>query len=108
MFVLEREAPVRLNKRRFSMSSYINQNRPWKDVAPTGRMLRPSAVVERTGLSKSSIYELIKRGDFPPFVKLSARASVMPEAWLHAFISARAARAISKALPSDDRGEVTQ
>ncbi|WP_068316369.1 helix-turn-helix transcriptional regulator [Aliiruegeria sabulilitoris] len=52
-------------------------------------MLRPAEVVERTGLSRSQIYQMIKDGVFPPFIKLSERASAMPEAWLDAFIALR-------------------
>jgi prophage regulatory protein len=90
------------------MSSNTKLNRPWEGVAPRGAMLRPSVVVERTGLSKSSIYEMISEGRFPPFVKLSARASAMPEAWLNAFISAKAADAICNNRPLDRNGEVVQ
>jgi len=70
---------------------------PWVGCPPNGRMLRPSQVFERTGLSKSQVYALIADGLFPPFVKLSARASAMPEAWLDCFISERARLAIAAA-----------
>lgn len=33
---------------------------------------------------------MIGEGRFPPFLKLSARASAMPEAWLDAFIKTQA------------------
>ncbi|MBD3821176.1 MAG: AlpA family transcriptional regulator [Thiotrichales bacterium] len=41
----------------------------------TNKVLRLPAVIEKTGLSRSSIYRLIQEGKFPPPVKLSARAS---------------------------------
>ena len=63
---------------------------PWKSVEPTGRLLRPADVVDRTGLSRSQIYQMISEERFPPFIKLSTRASAMPEAWLNAFIQMRA------------------
>ena len=31
-------------------------DQPWTEIKPAGRMLRPSAVVEMTGLSRSLIY----------------------------------------------------
>ena len=59
---------------------------PWNHVAPTGKMLRPQEVMTRVGLSRSQIYQMISEGRFPPFVKLSERASAMPEVWLDAFV----------------------
>ncbi|WP_170438378.1 helix-turn-helix transcriptional regulator [Ruegeria arenilitoris] len=59
---------------------------PWQNVQPTGRLLRPAEVVEKIGLSRSQIYQMISEGRFPPFIKLSDRASAMPESWLSAFV----------------------
>jgi len=50
--------------------SQPTQDKPWATVRPTGRMYRPSAVVDRTGLSRSQIYQMISDGRFPPFVPL--------------------------------------
>ena len=69
---------------------------PWKNLEPTGRLLRPADVVDRTGLSRSQIYQMISEERFPPFIKLSTRASAMPEAWLNAFIEMRVHRAIDR------------
>ncbi len=71
-------------------------NQPWRAVEPNGRMLRPNDVVERTGLSRSQIYQMISEERFPPFIKLSTRASAMPEAWLNAFIEMRVRRALDR------------
>ena len=38
------------------------------------RVLRLPAVMERTGLSKASIYRLIKSDDFPAAIRLTSRA----------------------------------
>jgi prophage regulatory protein len=38
-------------------------------------ILRLPSVKARIGLSKTQIYELVKRGEFPPPFKLSVRAS---------------------------------
>ncbi|MXQ08020.1 AlpA family phage regulatory protein [Alphaproteobacteria bacterium GH1-50] len=67
----------------------------WTEVPPTGRLLRPAEVCERVGLSRSQVYELIRRGEFPPFIKLSPGTSAMPEAWLDQFIVAKARDAVS-------------
>ncbi|WP_217356925.1 AlpA family transcriptional regulator [Ruegeria sp. HKCCA4812] len=65
-------------------------DRSWSDVVPGGQMLRPQEVVSRVGLSRSQIYQMISEGRFPPFIKLSERASAMPETWLDAFVQDRA------------------
>lgn len=39
------------------------------------RIIRIREVIEITGLSRSSIYLLIKKGEFPAQVKLSTRSS---------------------------------
>lgn len=80
----------------------------WEKIDPAGKMLRIREVVHMTGLSRSQIYALIAEGQFPPLVKLSARASALPEAWLNAFISAKAADAINHRPSSDRKEEVTQ
>ncbi len=75
---------------------------PWKNLEPTGRLLRPADVVDRTGLSRSQIYQMISEERFPPFIKLSTRASAMPEAWLNAFIEMRVRRAVDRpGYPTD-------
>ena len=73
-------------------ASNENAGHPWKGLSPTGRLLRPGEVVERTGLSRSQIYQMISEERFPPFIKLSTRASAMPEVWLDAFVVMRAGR----------------
>ncbi len=82
----------------------------WTRIRPEGRMLRPKEVADRLGLSRSQIYEMIARGEFPPFVKLSARASALPESWLSAFLTFRTFAFPSNQGPGDrefaSRGEV--
>ena len=71
-----------------------SQNRPWESLKPKGQMLRPQQVIEKSGLSRTQIYQMIAEQRFPPFVKLSTRASAMPENWLTAFFEQRAEMAI--------------
>ncbi len=70
----------------------------WCEIEPSGRLLRPSEVIRKTGLSRSQIYQMISEGRFPPFLKLSERASAMPEAWLNAFVATCAKNAVLKAV----------
>jgi prophage regulatory protein len=79
------------------MTTYA-ENPPWHGMEPSGRLLRPSEVSKVTGLSRSQLYQMISEGRFPPFLKLSFRASALPEAWLNAFIGARAREAIAAAI----------
>ena len=73
----------------------MTDNAPnWKDLAPEGRLLRPSEVASHTGLSKSQIYQMIKDGEFPPFIKIGKRASALPQSWLDAYVSYHATRAL--------------
>jgi prophage regulatory protein len=53
----------------------------------TNKALRLPAVIEKTGLSRSSIYRLIQDGKFPPPVKLSARASAWFEHDINEWLS---------------------
>ncbi len=88
------------------MSNPDEQSRqPWLTCKPTGRLLRPSDVISRTGLSRSQIYQMISEERFPPFIKLSTRASAMPEAWLNAFIEMRVRRALDRPVepPADSQ-----
>lgn len=42
------------------------------------RLLRLPEVIERTGLSRSSLYQRINQGTFPRPIKLGQRASAWP------------------------------
>ncbi len=54
-------------------------------------VLRLSAVIEVTGLSKSTIYALIKLGDFPLPIKLGERSVGWLESEVQDWLSARMA-----------------
>jgi prophage regulatory protein len=55
------------------------------------RILRSRDVRERTGLATSSVYDLIKRGNFPRPVRISARSVGWPENEIDDFIADRIA-----------------
>lgn len=56
------------------------------------RFLRLEAVIERVGLQRSAIYELMAEGDFPQGVPLTKRATGWPEHEVTAWQRARMAR----------------
>jgi prophage regulatory protein len=55
------------------------------------KFLRLPAVVERTGLNRATIYEMIARGDFVKPVKIGARAIAFPENEIEDWASERMA-----------------
>ena len=63
---------------------------PEKNQHPL-RLLGRKEVQERTGLSRSTIYQKISRREFPAPVPLSARAVAWPEASIDAWIRERIA-----------------
>ena len=55
-------------------------------------VIRLSAVISKTGLSRSTIYALQKIGDFPPSIKLSERSVGWLENEVDEWIAKRAER----------------
>jgi prophage regulatory protein len=58
------------------------------------RIERLSEVIPRTGLSRSTIYNLINEGSFPTKIKLGARAIGFLEADIDAWILSKVAGAL--------------
>ena len=57
------------------------------------RHLRLPAVIEATGLSRSTIYDKMRDGTFPQPVKLSMRAVAWPESVIKDWLAGRERRA---------------
>lgn len=55
----------------------------------TQRYLRRPAVEDLTGLSRSTIYALMSRGQFPRPVRLTARAVAWPESIVADWLASR-------------------
>jgi prophage regulatory protein len=57
------------------------------------RLIRLKAVLDRTGLSRSVVYDLMSKGEFPRPAKAycGARSNVWPEAEIDAWVEARVA-----------------
>jgi len=57
------------------------------------KLIRLPEVINRTGLSRSSIYQLMRTGDFPENIKLSQRSvaweSRAIDEWIHLKISGK-------------------
>lgn len=53
------------------------------------RHLRRRAVEDITGLSRSTIYDMMSRGEFPRPVKLTAKAVGWPEGAVAAWLESR-------------------
>ena len=66
---------------------------------PPISLLRLPAVLAHTGLKKTTLYLLIKRGEFPPSLPLTERTKAWRsdeiEAWIHARIEKSKAVQIS-------------
>lgn len=52
-------------------------------------LIRRKEVERRTGLSRSTLYALISSGDFPPPVRITARAVAWPESHVENWITQR-------------------
>lgn len=61
------------------------------------RMLRMRTVTELTGLSRSTIYLKMTRGEFPNAVKLGARAVAWPQSAIENWMQERIAAGRSAA-----------
>ncbi len=57
---------------------------------PSDRIARMPHACEITGLSRSTLYRLVKTGELPAPIKLSAQAIGWRESDLHQFIAKRA------------------
>lgn len=62
-----------------------------KQVAPVERFLRLREVISRTGRTRSSLYEDIKRGKFPANVAIGRRAVAWTESSISEWIAAHVA-----------------
>lgn len=74
------------------MTLLVNQLKAAQAVTTERRLLRLQAVREATGLGRSSLYSLIKRGEFPNSIKLTERTvawdSAAVAAWIHERVNA--------------------
>ena len=67
------------------------------------RVLRMPAVMERTGLSRASIYRLIHADDFPVAIRLGSRAVGWPAQQIDEWIASREKVRSDSAIRGADR-----
>lgn len=53
------------------------------------RLLPPAVVMERTSLSRPTLWRMVRRGDFPPSISISPGRVAWPESQVNAWIAAR-------------------
>lgn len=72
--------------------AHANPHRTTTVQTQQTKIIRLPAVMERTGLSKPYIYQMIKRGEFPASVRIAPRYAGWIESevetWLHQRIAA--------------------
>lgn len=68
----------------------VSENRP---QVPRDRLLRLPDVEAATGLKKSTLYLLMKRGEFPRCVQVTPRCVAWPESAVLHWVQARIAQA---------------
>ena len=57
------------------------------------KLLRLPQVLNTVGISKSTLYQLVARGDFPKPIKIGQRTSAWPESAIRQWIEQRIAAA---------------
>lgn len=74
----------------------MQHHRDWSNAPITGPIFRPQECANYLGISISSFYELVSRGELPPLLKLTqrGRASGLPKGWLDIVIADRASQAV--------------
>lgn len=53
------------------------------------RLLPPAVVMDRTSLSRPTLWRMVRRGDFPPSISISPGRVAWPESAVNAWIAAR-------------------
>lgn len=63
---------------------------PWADLAPAFPLIRLAQFCADSGLTQSTVYEMIAEGTFPKPIKIGPRAVAWPRAWIDAWMNWRA------------------
>ena len=65
----------------------------------TDQMLRPSEVMARTGLSRTTLWRRVRAGTFPPPTELGANAIGWPASAISAWLTSRPQRTYGAVTP---------
>lgn len=74
------------------MAEQLEHHAQWAVSQRVEKLLRRPEVEARTGLSRSTIYDWIKRGEFPQPVKLGTRLVAWRESDVTAWLESRETR----------------
>ncbi len=77
-------------------TAWAGHNIPVGSSTRQNRILRLGAVLDRTGLGRSTLYLMVKKGRFPPQVTLGLRAV----GWLEADVEAWIRQRVQGSVPS--------
>ena len=61
------------------------------------RLLSPPVVLDRTSLSRTTLWRLVRRNEFPPSVTLSPGRVAWPESQVNAWIAAKLSKTVGVA-----------
>ena len=61
------------------------------------RLLSPPVVLDRTSLSRTTLWRLVRRNEFPPSVTLSPGRVAWPESQVNAWIAAKLSKVVGVA-----------
>jgi len=86
-----REAATGLTCLPFFFASRLGFNPFWESNMQNKTISRLPKVIQKTGLSRSTIYALLSRGEFPKPIKLSPRTIGWLESDIDAWLDARIA-----------------
>jgi prophage regulatory protein len=67
----------------------------------TGRIIRPSEVTKRTGISRVTIWRKVRSGDFPPPIELGPNAIGWPDDTIETWLNNRPIRTYREIVLTD-------
>ncbi len=66
------------------------------------RMLRPTEVMARTGLSRTTVWRRVRAGQFPPPVVLGEQSIGWPESVINEWCDSRPRRTYGATIPEEN------
>jgi|GEM_PF-2789269 len=67
------------------------QTKPHAEAARAASIARPARAAQMLGVSKATVYRLVKAGQLPPPIRISAQATGWPEHVILDYIATRPA-----------------
>jgi len=80
----------------------------WAGLPPSLPVMRVKDVIRETGIPRTTLFEMIRDGRFPPFIRISERTTACPRTWVEAFLLDRAKQSFRGDLNiSSNRGKAS-